>query len=95
MSLSGEQWLARFAEQLGVAEPTSDEVEALLALAGTAAHASERRAAPIACWLSARAGVDPTRARELAALVPADDDGATAGHEGAGGAAKDQGRPAR
>jgi acyl-coenzyme A thioesterase PaaI-like protein len=36
------------------------------ALAGVAAHASERKAAPVACWLAARAGVEPAVARERA-----------------------------
>jgi hypothetical protein len=46
--------------------PTDDELDTLLALAGVAAHASERKAAPIACWLAARAGVQPAQAMRLA-----------------------------
>ena len=42
--------------------PTGDEIRDLLALAGEAAHASERIAAPITCWLIARAGVSPAAA---------------------------------
>ncbi|WP_217914658.1 DUF6457 domain-containing protein [Miltoncostaea marina] len=60
------RWLERYAEALGVARPTDAEVEAVLELAAEAAHASERPAAPVACWLAARAGVDPDRALELA-----------------------------
>jgi hypothetical protein len=41
-------------------------VEVLLALAGTAAHASERTAAPIACYLVGLAGIDPEEAARLA-----------------------------
>jgi uncharacterized protein DUF6457 len=59
-------WLERFAAVLGRPAPTADEVEALLALAGTAAHASHRQAAPVACWLAASAGVDPADALERA-----------------------------
>lgn len=59
-------WLAAFAEQLGIDAPSEAEVDALLALARTAAHASERAAAPVACWLAAKAGVTPSEARELA-----------------------------
>lgn len=55
-------WLAAFAAELGVAPPTPDEVDAVLVLAGVAAHASARPAAPVACWLAARAGLDPTTA---------------------------------
>lgn len=69
MDMTGARWLAGFAEQLGVDQPSHEEIEALLALAGTAAHASERTAAPVACWLAARAGVTPWQAQELAARV--------------------------
>lgn len=55
--MTAEQWLAAYASQLGAAAPTEEELEAVLALAGVAAHASERKAAPVACWLAARAGV--------------------------------------
>jgi hypothetical protein len=56
-SMSAEQWLAAYASALGTTAPTEDELDAVLALAGVAAHASERKAAPVACWLAARAGV--------------------------------------
>jgi hypothetical protein len=59
-------WCARFAAALGIPPPTADEIEALLDLAGIAAHASQRQAAPVACWLAARAGVDPDRAHQIA-----------------------------
>ena len=60
------QWLDDFAAALGTSAPTDAEVEALLALAGVAAHASERTAAPVSCWLAAKAGVAPTEAAEAA-----------------------------
>ncbi len=70
MTTDATTWIARFAEALGTTPPTADEVEALLDLAGVAAHAAERTAAPISCWIAARAGVAPAaaagRARELA-----------------------------
>ena len=59
-------WCTRFAIALGVAPPTPDDIEALLDLAGIAAHASQRQSAPVACWLAARAGVTPQRARDVA-----------------------------
>jgi hypothetical protein len=59
------EWLAAFAAALGVEPPTEQEVEDLLALASTAAHASERLAAPLACWLVGRAGVAPGQARGM------------------------------
>ena len=64
--MNAEQWLAAYAEKLGIAAPTDEELEALLALAGVAAHSSERKAAPLACWLAARAGVEPDEALRLA-----------------------------
>jgi Domain of unknown function (DUF6457) len=67
--MDGHEWIAGFAEQLGVEAPSVELVDELLALAGDAAHASERIAAPIACFLVGRAGVDPATARRMAATV--------------------------
>jgi hypothetical protein len=69
--LSARRWLEAYAERLGVAPPTREEFSVLLDLAGVAAHASQRVAAPVACWLAARAGVEPSRALELAREVAA------------------------
>jgi hypothetical protein len=66
MPMDAAQWLRAFAAELGVEPPSGAEVETLLELAGVAAHASERPAAPITCWLTARAGITPERALELA-----------------------------
>jgi Domain of unknown function (DUF6457) len=55
--MNAQEWLAAFAARLGTDPPTTDELKAVLDLAAEAAHASERIAAPVACWLSARAGV--------------------------------------
>lgn len=62
--MSAKEWLTKFAALLGVEAPTSEEIRDLLALAGDAAHASERIAAPVACWLVARAGLSPLEARQ-------------------------------
>ncbi|MDQ2649488.1 MAG: DUF6457 domain-containing protein [Actinomycetota bacterium] len=59
---SPEAWLAAFAEQLGVLAPDAATIETLLDLAGVAAHASARQAAPIACWLVGQAGLSPDEA---------------------------------
>jgi hypothetical protein len=52
--MTADEWIDRYAAALGVAPPTAEERETLLALAAEAAHASERIAAPIACWVSPR-----------------------------------------
>ncbi len=64
--MTGYEWLDRFADHLGVERPEPGEIETLLDLAGVAAHSSERLAAPIACWLIGRAGLDPEDALNLA-----------------------------
>jgi hypothetical protein len=64
--MTGREWIAEFAAKLGVDAPDEATIEALLDLAGVAAHASERIAAPIACWLVGRAGVTVEDARRLA-----------------------------
>ena len=62
-------WLGGFAVALGVDGPTPEEIDQLLMLAGTAARGSARQAAPVACWLAARAGVDPAAATVIAESV--------------------------
>ena len=59
-------WLERYANDIGVDPPSTAEVVDLLALAGAAAHASHRQAAPVACWLAARAGLRASEARQRA-----------------------------
>jgi uncharacterized protein DUF6457 len=68
--MTATEWIEAFAVALGVEPPTDVEFEALLALAAEAAHASERTAAPVACWLAARAGRTPSEAVDLASGVP-------------------------
>ena len=67
--MDSDEWIAAFAAEVGVAAPTGEEVGALLALAGTAAHASERIAAPISCWIAARSDLSPAQARDAAARL--------------------------
>jgi len=66
---SGSEWLLQFSEALGVPAPTREEVDALLGLAGIAAHASERTAAPLSTWLVGRSGMAPGDAKDLAARL--------------------------
>ncbi len=57
--------LAALGERLDTEPPSDDERETLLAMAGVAAHASERWAAPLACWMAGRAGMAPDQAAAL------------------------------
>lgn len=67
--LAEERWLGALAAELGVSPPSGEERELLLALAGIAAHASQRTAAPLACFLVGRSGLAPEAALELARRV--------------------------
>lgn len=62
-------WLATFAEEVGGSPPSTTELDGLLDLARHAAHRSERRAAPIACWIAGRTG---RPVAEVLALVERD-----------------------
>jgi uncharacterized protein DUF6457 len=72
--MNARQWLDAYAEKLGTAPPSTDEFKAVLDLAGEAAHSSERVAAPVACWLAARAGVGLEQAIRLARELTGADD---------------------
>ena len=71
--MNARTWLQRYAEKLGTEPPTAEEFRVLLDLAGVAAHASERVAAPVACWLTAKAGTDVQTAMRLAQEVGSED----------------------
>ena len=71
--MEGTEWLNRFAAELGVDAPTEEEAAVLLELAGVAAHSSERTAAPLTCWLSARAGMAPADALAVAERLASED----------------------
>jgi len=62
--MDARSWISAYAERLGTDAPTRDEFEAILELAAEAAHSSERVAAPVACWVAAKAGVPPKDALE-------------------------------
>ncbi len=67
--MTAREWIDAFAAAIGTEAPDDATVEQLLTLAGVAAHGSERTAAPIACWLAGRTGLEPTAALELANIV--------------------------
>ena len=54
--MTAAEWIQAYCDEIGISAPTEDETDAVLRLAAIAAHASERTAAPIACWLGGRAG---------------------------------------
>ena len=70
--MNAPDWLAAYAEKVGVPAPTKDELTAVLDLAGVAAHASQRIAAPVAAWMAGRAGIGLDEAMRLAEEVPSD-----------------------
>jgi len=55
--MTGQEWIAAFAAQLGVEAPDDINVARLLELAGVAAHGSERLAGPLACYIAGAAGI--------------------------------------
>jgi hypothetical protein len=57
--MTRDEWLAAFAREAGIERPSLQEIRDLLDLAAVAAHASERTAAPLACWMAGRAKVAP------------------------------------
>jgi hypothetical protein len=69
--MTRDEWVGAFAAELGESAPDGQTIDTLLSLAGTAAHASERTAAPLACYLVGRAGLDPSRAAEIAERIGA------------------------
>ena len=63
--MTPQELLAALGGRLDIDPPSDDECRTLLAMAGVAAHASERWAAPLACWMAGRAGVTPDQAAAL------------------------------
>lgn len=64
--MSSDEWIAAFSERLGVEPPDALTIDQLLELAGFAAHASERTAAPIACYIVGRSGLSIAAAADAA-----------------------------
>ena len=72
--MTRDEWIERFCQEIGAEPPSPETVETLLAVAGAAAHGSERTAAPIACWLVGRAGLDADAALATARAVSGETD---------------------
>ncbi|MGV1047719.1 MAG: DUF6457 domain-containing protein [Solirubrobacterales bacterium] len=54
--MTAEEWVERFAREIGLDGPSPEDIKEVLRLAAAAAHASERTAAPVASWLAGRTG---------------------------------------
>src|SRR5207302_10679957 len=76
-AMTAKEWIDAYAAELGTDPPTAEEFKEILDLAAEAAHASERVAAPVACWLAAAAGRPLDEALQLARDIPPAGDGAT------------------
>jgi hypothetical protein len=70
--MNAREWIAAYAERLGTEAPSPDEWTTILDLAGEAAHSSERVAAPVACWVAARAGAGLEEALSASKQIAAD-----------------------
>jgi Domain of unknown function (DUF6457) len=70
--MNAKEWIDAFAQRAGVDAPSPQEFSTLLEVAAEAAHASERVAAPVACWVAARAGLSPEDALTLAREIAGD-----------------------
>lgn len=64
--MTGDEWVNAYCAALSVVAPSADDRAAVLALAGVAAHSSERIAAPIACWIAGREGLTLEAAMDVA-----------------------------
>jgi hypothetical protein len=73
--MNAEEWVRRFAAELGADAPSPEELDQILKLAAIAAHGSERTAAPVACWIGGRTGRSAAELRDLAKEInPGDSD---------------------
>lgn len=73
--MTAEAWIESFAAASGTAAPSDSEIDRVLKLAAVAAHSSERIAAPLACWIAGREGIDLNEAIAMAERIGARRDG--------------------
>jgi hypothetical protein len=72
--MTAQEWIERFAAEIGADPPTDDAFSAILDLAAVAAHDSERVAAPVACWIGGASGRSLDELQEIAKrIAPAED----------------------
>jgi hypothetical protein len=70
--VKAEEWIAAFAQEVGARKPDEETIGELLELAATAAHSSERIAAPIACYLAGVTGAPLSELRTIAEGIDGD-----------------------
>ena len=73
--MNAREWIDAFAAEIGADAPSADEIKQILDLAAVAAHASERIAAPVACWIGGAAGVSLDQLQAAAERVGGQDPG--------------------
>ena len=71
-NIDPDAWVRAFCERIGVDPPSPAEADELLKLAATAAHSSERTAAPLACWAAGRSGRPAAELQQIADEVTGD-----------------------
>jgi Domain of unknown function (DUF6457) len=71
--MTAREWIESFCEQIGVEAPDEATTTQILRLASVAAHASERTAAPVACYLAGSSGRPLDELERAAGGVAGDD----------------------
>jgi len=74
--MTADEWTDALARELGLSPPSHQQVRAILELAGTAAHSSERTAAPVAAWLAGASGRPLAELNEIAVRLADSERGA-------------------
>jgi hypothetical protein len=70
--MTAPEWIEAFCEQIGIEAPDDATTGQILRLASVAAHASERTAAPVACYLAGISGRPLDEVERAAESVPAE-----------------------
>ena len=84
-----DEWIGSVAREAGVRPPSAQEISQLLELAGVAAHASERTAAPLASWIAGSSSLSLPELLAIAERVGSPQ--AASSREGAHGDASEPG----
>jgi len=64
--MTAAEWIRAFCEEIEMPAPGEEDMDAILRLAAVAAHASERIAAPMACWVAGASGKPLEELQEVA-----------------------------